>query len=53
MNYSADTSLPLSSLQEIMGIIRLLALLYGPSFGRSSASRSAEKYLAPSTITDV
>lgn len=30
MNYSADTPLPLSSLQEIIGTIRLLALLSAP-----------------------
>lgn len=44
MNYAADTSLPLSSLQEIMGIIHLLALLWDPSSDNSWPSRSAERY---------
>lgn len=43
LNYSADTLLPISSLQEIMGTIRLHALLSASSLGHSSASRSAMK----------
>lgn len=42
---------PPSSLQEIMAIIHLLALLYALSFGHSSASRSAEERHRPSRIT--
>lgn len=53
MNYSADTSLPLSSLQELIGTISLLVLLSAPSFGHSSASRSAEKYHRPITLAGV
>lgn len=33
-----------SSLQEIMGTIRLIALLFAPYFGQTSASRSAEEH---------
>lgn len=46
-------SSPSSSLQEIMGTIRLPALLFAPYFAQSFASRSAEKHLRIFTLAEI